>query len=128
MECVDSVALHLIEEYKVRPNLWDPSHPEYKLLDKKQDEWASIADKFEVGVKEVKKKMASLLASLRRERAKERKAEGVYRSKWFAYSAMTFLVDKFKEKDTKMKEVRCNSVSINTKFPTGRTIHLRITE
>ncbi|XP_054283483.1 uncharacterized protein LOC129000544 [Macrosteles quadrilineatus] len=109
MEWTDDKVLELIEEYKARPVLWDPTSADYKLLNKKSDSWKSLAAVMTTDVEEVKKKINSLLSSFRRERTKENKKSGmaaneVYKSNWFAYAPMAFLKDKFKVNDTKSSE------------------------
>lgn len=111
MDWTDEKVLVLIEEYKARPVLWDRNSVDYKLLNKKCDSWRSLADVMDTDVAEVKKKINSLLASLRRERSREKQKSGmatneVYKSTWFAYNPMAFLLDKFKVKDTRSSEVR----------------------
>lgn len=101
MEWTDDKVLVLIEEYKSRPGLWEPNHPHYKYANRKNEYWRSLANAVQTNVAEVKKKLNSLLASFRRERAKVKKASGksskeVFQSNWFAYNSMAFLLDKFK--------------------------------
>lgn len=105
MEWTDEKVLVLIEEYKSRPGLWEPNHPHYKYVNRKNDYWRSLANAVQTNVAEVKRKVNSLLASFRRERAKVKKTSGksskqVFESNWFAYSSMVFLLDKFKLQPT----------------------------
>uniref|UniRef100_A0A1B6MSW9 MADF domain-containing protein n=1 Tax=Graphocephala atropunctata TaxID=36148 RepID=A0A1B6MSW9_9HEMI len=105
--------LEMIEEYRLRPCLWNPSHPQYKLMTKKEDAWQSLSQLFEISSEEVKMRMRSLLASLRRERAKERKKSRVgevYRSTWFAFDSLSFLRERFMDKDAKAIEEQAESL------------------
>ncbi|KAG8272284.1 hypothetical protein J6590_044943 [Homalodisca vitripennis] len=104
----DAKVLMLIDEYRSRPCLWSPSHPEYKHLTVKNEAWKSLAEVFDIDVEDVKMKIMSLLASLRRERAKEKsrtRAGEVYRPRWFAYKSLAFLRDRFNSKDTSSAKV-----------------------
>lgn len=105
MEWTDEKVLVLIEEYKSRPGLWEPNHPHYKYANRKNEYWRSLANAVQTNVAEVKKKLNSLLASFRRERAKVKKTSGksskeVFKSNWFAYNSMAFLLHKFKFQPT----------------------------
>lgn len=44
MEWSDDMSLKLIEIYRDKPVLWDPTHMDYKLTKKKVDVWRCIAD------------------------------------------------------------------------------------
>lgn len=107
MDWTDDNVIRLINEYRERQCLWDPATPHYKMMNKKNDAWTDIANTLGCDVEEVKKKMNSLLASFRRERAKERKKrfasgsdEVVRTSTWFAFRHLSFLLDKFTSRDT----------------------------
>ena len=108
MEWTDKVCLQLIHLYKLRPILWDPTDPQYKMGKKKLDFWTEISKELKLDVNEVKKKMDSLLASFRRERQREASSgrsgagtDEIYHSNWFAFEEMKFLNDKFKPRITK---------------------------
>lgn len=70
----------LIDLYKEKPCLWDPTNNEYKLKAKRSDCWLEIANILNCDVSIVKKKMESLLTSFRRERQRceETKKSGKY--------------------------------------------------
>lgn len=104
MEWSDDKILQLIKEYEVHPVLWNPQHVNYKLNNRKLDAWKSISETMDVTVTELKKKMASLMASYRRERSRVLRrtytdnSEVLNESKWFAYKAFTFLNDVYRPK------------------------------
>lgn len=115
MEWTDDKVLVLIEEYKSRPGLWEPNHPHYKYANRKNEYWRSLANAVQTNVAEVKKKLNSLLASFRRERAKVKKTSGksskeVFQSNWFAYNSMAFLLHKFKFQPTPRSSEVCNNM------------------
>lgn len=107
MEWTTEKSLKLIELYRERPLLWDPTDSQYKLGKNKLAAWKEIADLMKTDATEVKKKTESLLASFRRERQREGTilsgtgVDEVYRSKWFAFQSMAFLIDKFKSRRIK---------------------------
>ena len=96
----------MIEAYRNFRCLWDPTYENYKNTTYKQDAWREIAKQLECNVEEVQKKMDSLLASYRRERKKTMStksgsgADCIYNSKWFAFTSMHFLMDKYKPRKT----------------------------
>lgn len=107
MDWTDTNVIRLINEYREHQCLWDPNSPHYKMMYMKNDAWTDIANTLGCDVEEVKKKFNSLLASFRRERAKERKNritsgcdEVGHTSTWFAFKHLSFLLDKFSGKDT----------------------------
>lgn len=89
--------MKLIELYRERPILWDPTNNEYKFGKNKLTVWKEIADLMHTDVMEVKKKTESLLASFRRERQRDE-------SQWFAFQSMRFLIDKYKPRKTTRTE------------------------
>ncbi|XP_047112777.1 uncharacterized protein LOC124789448 isoform X2 [Schistocerca piceifrons] len=99
MEWLEDDVMLLIEEYRHHRCLWDPRDPEFKMHTRKNEAWQEIAEALKVPSEEVKKKINSLLASFRRERRKEAATSGMpagkkYRSGWFAFKSMSFLLDK----------------------------------
>lgn len=58
----------LIKKYEEQNILWNPKHPEYYNRKLKKAAWEKIAETFQKNVGDVKQKMASLLASFRREK------------------------------------------------------------
>ncbi|CAH1962121.1 unnamed protein product [Acanthoscelides obtectus] len=75
------------------------------------DAWNDISKIMKGDTGEVKKKMESLLTSFRRERQKQDSSfktgsgtDTIFKSSWFAFKEMLFLMDKFIPKDTKNTE------------------------
>jgi len=68
MEWTDNDCIQLINLYKLKPILWDPTHPHYKMGKKNIDFWLEIRQEINQGVNETEKKMESLLGSFRKER------------------------------------------------------------
>ncbi|XP_025198888.1 uncharacterized protein LOC112597166 [Melanaphis sacchari] len=108
MDWTNEECLLLIEMYKARSILWDPTNSQYKMAKRKIDYWCEISKEMKKSVNEVKRKMESLQASYRRERRLEVNtkrsgagADEVFHSKWFAFKAMQFLNDKFSPRETK---------------------------
>lgn len=104
MEWSNDLTLQLIELYREKGCLWDPTDNTYKLRNAKADAWNELGVAFKCSAAEVKKKMDSLLASFRRERQRQIKsgagADEVYNSSWFAFKSMVFLMDKFAPRNT----------------------------
>lgn len=67
--------IDLIELYKSQKVLWDPKHDEYYNKFSKNEAWDFIAKEMQMDAEECKRKMISLLASLRREKVKIRKCQ-----------------------------------------------------
>ncbi|XP_030757802.1 uncharacterized protein LOC115883585, partial [Sitophilus oryzae] len=98
MDWSQEKVLSFIQCYKNRPILWDPKHSKHYNKRKKFYVWAELAKEMNTPEDECRRKMMSLLASLRRERAKiaksRRSGKGpgdIYVSNWFAYKPMAFL-------------------------------------
>ncbi|XP_031346793.1 uncharacterized protein LOC116173444 [Photinus pyralis] len=99
----DESSLLLIEIYKNYEVLWNPRNENYYNKNLKVDAWKEIAAAVEQPEEACKAKIISLLASYRREKAREKKSKGtgsgvdnVYNSRWFAYEALRFLEDRDK--------------------------------
>ncbi|KAJ8866690.1 hypothetical protein PR048_032551 [Dryococelus australis] len=73
MECPAEECLQLIDIYEENPVLRNPQHGLYYNKVTKHDAWVNLAKQFECSAAEVKKKMDSMLASFRREKAKGKK-------------------------------------------------------
>ncbi|KAK0078297.1 hypothetical protein PV326_009460, partial [Microctonus aethiopoides] len=111
MEWSNSACLNLIDLYREHECLWNPADDNYKNKIKKLDAWNKISQIMKCEVVEVKKKMESLLSSFRRERQRQIEtfktgsgADEIFKSAWFAFKHMTFLMDKFTPKETKNTE------------------------
>lgn len=80
MDWTSKLTFQLINNYKENANLWDTTDPNYYNKLAKQEAWISIATHLNTTTEECKKKMQSLLASLRREKGKiinrRRKGDG----------------------------------------------------
>ncbi|XP_067214171.1 uncharacterized protein [Linepithema humile] len=105
MEWIEEKIIKLITSYKDFELLWNPKHKYYHNKLKKNTAWEEIAKEFNCQVPEIKKKIDSLLSSFRRERMKCITKSGcgrdeVYKSTWFAFNHMTFLLDKFQPRTT----------------------------
>lgn len=70
MEWTEETALKLIENYKLYKHLWDPKDREYFKKEKKVAGWNKIARAVGKSAESCKKKVASLLATYRKERNK----------------------------------------------------------
>ncbi|XP_046976672.1 uncharacterized protein LOC124542833 [Vanessa cardui] len=95
-----------IDCYKQKPILWDPTDINYYKNDLKNDAWSEIAKCLNTNVESCKHKITSLLSAFRREKNKTKKGKGtgkgaseVYKSKWYAYEAMSFLMDRDKPRN-----------------------------
>ncbi|XP_026811560.1 uncharacterized protein LOC113552816 [Rhopalosiphum maidis] len=101
MKWCNDKCIQLIHEYQQEEVLWNPKHVFYFSKTKKQDAWEKISEKLNKSSEEIKKQALSLLRSFRREKAKGKKTMGtgtgrkdVYTSKWFAFEAFQFLLDR----------------------------------
>jgi hypothetical protein len=74
MEWSQAKTLFLIENYKNKPILWDLRDPQHYNKLKKYDAWQGLARSMETTEEECKRKITSLLASLRREKGKMTKS------------------------------------------------------
>ncbi|XP_056639865.1 uncharacterized protein LOC130447204 [Diorhabda sublineata] len=118
MDWDENEILKFIESYEQHCILWDPKHRSHynkKLRNKAWDEIAAINNK---SVDKCKRKLASLLATMRRERSKMRKnilAGRGYRSTWFAFEKFRFLWGKSKLHEptkTEMQETQIENGSV----------------
>lgn len=66
----------LVEEYRSKPEIWNPKNNDYHVQNKKNDAWVSVAEAVGCELNEAKNKMTSLLSSFRREKAKMKNSEG----------------------------------------------------
>lgn len=76
MEWNKEKTLYFIEKYKEETLLWNPAHPEHYNKLKKEDAWDRLASLLDSEREACKKKMTSLLASLRREKQKTKQSTG----------------------------------------------------
>lgn len=82
MEWSKDDCLMLIQEYQKYKLLWDAKDPFHYSKTKKHDAWCSLAKLFNTDHEEVRKKMASLSGSFRREKAKGKKSMGTGKGKY----------------------------------------------
>lgn len=74
MEWHKENTLYFIEKYREKEVLWNPAHPEHYNKLKKEDAWNRLASLLDSDRQTCKKKMTSLLASLRREKQKTKQS------------------------------------------------------
>lgn len=87
VEWTNDAIIELVKEYSRRPELWDSKHSLYRTQAAKYDAWATLALHFDCDIPDLRKKLNSIFASHRREKAKVR-AGG--HSTWFLYPYMKF--------------------------------------
>ncbi|XP_033342858.1 uncharacterized protein LOC117229980 isoform X2 [Megalopta genalis] len=125
MEWNNEGAMKLIDAYKKRDIIWDPKHYQHFNKYKKFDAWKEISQEVGRSVDECRRKMERLLSSFRRENMKIRKSIGtgkgsneIYRSTWFAYDSLKFILDKNKPRDA-METIQIEDTIVreNTEFP-----------
>ncbi|KAG5875074.1 hypothetical protein JTB14_004807 [Gonioctena quinquepunctata] len=116
MSFTNEQTLTLIDMYRVRPILWDPTQMEYGNKNKRHDMMMEIAVALAIDEGDVEKKIKNLQTTFARERKKMKDSrktgsgcEETYVNKWFAHQGMMFLADKNKPRttvDTDILEVR----------------------
>ncbi|XP_061716947.1 uncharacterized protein LOC133524816 [Cydia pomonella] len=107
MEWDKEKVLLFIDKYRDKEILWDPTHGDHFNKLKKNDAWVELSEDMNITVEEAKKKITSLLASLRREKAKIKNSTGtgkgadeIYTSTWFAFKPLLFVLDRNKPRNT----------------------------
>jgi hypothetical protein len=100
MEWSNTVSLRLIDLYREKELLWNPTHANYKCKLKRLDAWNEISQLLGYDQTGVRKKVESLLTSFRRERQKAEKKTGcgadeAYKSSWLAFKSMLSLRGKY---------------------------------
>ncbi|KAG5873053.1 hypothetical protein JTB14_007690 [Gonioctena quinquepunctata] len=126
MSFTNEQTLTLIDLYRVRPILWDPTQMEYRNKNKRHDMMMEIAVALAIDKGDVEKKIKNLQTTFARERKKMKDSrktgsgcEETYASKWFAYQDMMFLADKNKPRttvDTEILEESNGTVHENEEF------------
>ncbi|XP_017774374.1 PREDICTED: uncharacterized protein LOC108561092 isoform X2 [Nicrophorus vespilloides] len=118
--------LMLIREYAKHPLLWNTRDKWHFNKIKKFNAWYSIAKACNVNIDDARKKMQSLQGSFRRERAKGKiivgigkEAKEVYKSKWFAFKHLLFLLDEPNEPTNNTEKIRndIEDVSVGIESP-----------
>lgn len=88
VEWTPTLVVRLVQEYERRRELWDVGHDLYRVHTAKHELWEELAAIFDCEVPDLKKKLNSILASHRREKAKVRAGA---RTSWFLYHHLRFL-------------------------------------
>jgi hypothetical protein len=88
VEWTNELVIRLIQEYKLRPMLWDPDHDMYRIQTAKYEAYAELAAMFGCDIVDLRRKLNSVFASYRREKVKIRSGGKSY---WFLYQYMKFL-------------------------------------
>ncbi|KAF9420428.1 hypothetical protein HW555_003350 [Spodoptera exigua] len=103
--CLVATVLDEWTEEKMRPILWDQKDPFYFKKNMKPKAWQEISDKINISPDKCKHKMIILMSSFRREKAKimhsmadSSDTSQAYKSTWFAFKDMAFLMDKDNER------------------------------
>ncbi|XP_069680489.1 uncharacterized protein [Periplaneta americana] len=103
MEWDEEKCLQLIDVYKSCTTLWDQKDPNYYKKEVKKEAWNEVGAILGTTGASCKQKMVNLLASFRRERMKIRRSAKKeknemyhYKSSWFAFNALLFLLDREK--------------------------------
>ncbi|XP_059058523.1 uncharacterized protein LOC131851978 [Achroia grisella] len=101
----EASCVQLIREFRARPILWDTKNPFFFKKTMKPELWEEVGRSLNVSGDACKHKMSILLSSFRREKAKiMRSIKGgkdlskMYKSTWFAFKEMSFLMDKDTER------------------------------
>ncbi|RVE52344.1 hypothetical protein evm_002982 [Chilo suppressalis] len=102
VEWTNDTVKRLVQEYKLRPMLWNSSHELYRAQNAKYEAYMELANVFECDVVDLRKKLNSILASHRREKAKVR---GGARSTWFLYQHLSFLPGHLEMNESHVKRV-----------------------
>ncbi|KAG8180972.1 hypothetical protein JTE90_024720 [Oedothorax gibbosus] len=87
----NEVVLQLINAYKNKPILWNPTHPHYNCPQLKKKAWGKLAKNFNVSEKTVQNKMSNLRNTLKQNMIRREDLGPTYKITWFAYKAMLFL-------------------------------------
>lgn len=98
----EKIMLNLIELYKKKEVLRNPSDPDHLKKNKKEDAWQEISEDFGESAEVCKKRITSLLSGYRREKSKMKQSQGTGKGKIsfeinkrcvvFFYTEPTFLV------------------------------------
>lgn len=88
VEWTPALVIRLVQEYERRRELWDTGHDLYRAQTAKHELWEEMAAMFDCEVPDLKKKLNSVLASHRREKAKVRSGG---HTNWFLYHHLRFL-------------------------------------
>ncbi|KAI5632295.1 alcohol dehydrogenase transcription factor myb/SANT-like domain-containing protein [Phthorimaea operculella] len=114
LEWTNDLVIRLMQEYQKRPELWDASHEMYRVQTLKYETWRELAGLFECDIADLRKKLNSLFASHRREKAKIR-AGG--KTSWFLYPYMSFLPTHIEADSTPSEALQHTNTSTKKRPP-----------
>lgn len=97
VEWTNNLVIRLMKEYAKRPELWDSNNELYRVQTARYEAWSDLGKLFECDIAELRKKLNSIFASHRREKAKVRMGG---RSTWFLYPYMKFLPSHLNDSST----------------------------
>uniref|UniRef100_A0A182K7V7 MADF domain-containing protein n=1 Tax=Anopheles christyi TaxID=43041 RepID=A0A182K7V7_9DIPT len=104
--------LEFIAIVESHPFIWNKAHPDYRNVAKLENAWQLVADEMDLDVEDCKDKWNSLRAQFRRVRRKwlqstknEIGCDWMYKPSWYAYDAMTFLIDVIQHGKAKKKKL-----------------------
>ncbi|XP_075976151.1 uncharacterized protein LOC142976598 [Anticarsia gemmatalis] len=110
-EWTEEKCIQLIREYRARPILWDQKDPFFYKNTMKPVAWQEIGDAVSLTADQCKHKMIILMSSFRREKAKIMHSiknlsdpSQAYKSTWFAFKEMAFLLDKASERKRQLND------------------------
>lgn len=85
--------IEFINAVRVCPELWDAELPKYKDRRLKNERWRKIGEKFQCSSVEAYRKYRSLRTYAKYEEKKKKNSDGGKQVKWFAYDALSFVLD-----------------------------------
>lgn len=96
--------LHFIHDYKSHQILWDAKHKDYNNKIKRTAALTDLGHKYDMNVRMVKNKIKSLRSYFAKEHQKVYKNsagdhDDFHISSWFAYRAMSFVLDSKENKE-----------------------------
>lgn len=95
MEWTKNNTTRLIEQYREKRVLWDPTVMEFKDRNKKHDAWAELGAGMNTDAMEVEKKMRALIGQFQRESRKGKSGDGTdSKPKWIFFNMLLFMKDK----------------------------------
>lgn len=104
--------INLIDLYRERPVLWDPTNADFKDRNLKNYAWTEIGQALRMTKVEVKNKMTKVIGQFQRECKKQKSGSGTNaKVKWFGYEHLLFLRDKTVPRSTSEVGLERNEVS-----------------
>lgn len=86
--------IDFLNHIHAHPEVWDVKTESYKNRDAKRDGWAEISEIFGITSDEAYRKFKSLRTYAKNEEKKKKRSCGGFKSvKWFAYDAISFILD-----------------------------------